>query len=866
MKHCPQCHKSYAREDRVCAADGAWLSLPDPYHLLGKIIADKYRIEALVGVGGIGAVYRAHHLGIDRPVAVKILQPNIAIDDDRWVTLFEREAKLGGRLTHENIANVIDAGRADGVAYIAMEWLDGVTLQEELAAGERFSFERISALLRQIAAALEAAHAQLIIHRDLKPANLMLIRRADGREQVKALDFGIAKFADATTAAAVSAPLGTPHYASPEQFQRGGRIDHRSDIYSLGVLLYQMITGELPFNAASANELISMQMTAIPPPIRKLRPETPMAVEQLINRLLAKDPSQRPQRISEIPPLFESAWNASATPSSISLDTISLGDLMRTQEVAAPQAERMTDTTQPQTSADREPTTQGTGLETKNNTSDRRGLLTMRRRYRYAVALALLGVAAVAFSLWMSSRPERPESEVKTIAVLPFKPLLPSPDDEILGVGVTHTLITRLGNLRQIAVRPTDAVMKYATREYDPQAVGRELEVETLLVGRIQHVGERVRVTVQLLNTRDGTQRWAESFDERFSDLFKVQDTISAQVAEALLAQLTGEDKKRLARRDTENTEAYQLYLNARFYWERRTQEGFKKGIDYLQQALEKDPNYALAHSGLAISYAMSSIFGFTPPRDAMPNAEAAAKRAMELDESLVEAHIALAMVRAYYDWNWPAAERELRRAIESNPNYPGAHHLYALILAAQGRFGEAHEELQSAQRLDPRSLNIKAATAWISYLTRKYALARSLADGALTQNANSFPALLQLGQAYEREGRLNEAIPVFQKARALSGNSAFTVARLGHVFAQMGRRKEAEELRAELEESANRSYGVAWVYLGSGDHDHALEWLKRAMDDRASELIYLKVDPIYDGLRDDARFISLLRRVGLAN
>ncbi|HKQ76346.1 MAG TPA: protein kinase [Blastocatellia bacterium] len=872
MKHCPQCQKSYAKEERVCASDGAWLSLPDPYHLLGKIIANKYRVEALVGVGGIGAVYRARHLGIDRPVAVKILQPNIVLDDERWLALFEREAKLAGRLAHENIANVIDAGHADGVAYMAMEWLDGVTLQEELAGGEKFSFERIAALLWQIAAALEAAHAERIIHRDLKPANLMVIRRADGREQVKALDFGIAKLADATTAASVSAPLGTPHYASPEQFQRGGQIDQRSDIYSLGVLLYQMLTGELPFNATSAHELISMQMTALPPPIRKLRPETPIAMERLVNRLLAKDPAQRPQSISEIPPLFEAALNVSTGQSGLSLDTVSLGDLMRTQEAQAPQSEgdssqRTADSAQPQTSAARAPITRETGLETKNDIAGRRGLWAARRQRGAGVALALLGlVSIVAFLIWKSRHQEKPESAVKTIAVLPFKPLLPSPDDEMLGVGMTHTLITRIGSLKQIAVRPTDAVMKYAARDFDPMSVGRELEVETLLVGRIQHVGERLRVTVQLLNTRDGTQRWAESFDERYSDLFKVQDVISSQVAEALLAQLTGEDKKRLARRDTENTEANQLYLKARIYWERRSQEGFKKGIDYLQQALEKDPNYALAHSGLANSYALSSMFGFVPPRDAMPKAEAAAKHALELDESLVEAHIALSLVRANYDWNWPAAERGLRRAIELNPNYPGAHHLYALILAAQGRFAEAQEELQSAQRLDPRSLNITAAKAWVSYLMRQYARARSLAEEALAQNPNFYPALQQLGQAYEREGKYNEAISVFQKARALSGDSTFAVARLGHVYAQMGRRKDAEQLRAKLMESANRSFGVAWVYLGLGDHDHALEWLQRAMDDRASELIYLKVDPIYDGLRDDARFDSLLRRVGLAN
>ncbi len=867
MKHCPQCQQAYSDDLRQCPADGAWLSLPDPYHLVGKIMADKYRLDALVGVGGMGAVYRAYHLGIERPVAVKILQPNIALDGERWLALFEREAKLAGRLVHENIANVMDAGRtADGIAYLVMEWLDGRTLQEELSAHGQFDFKRTAELLKQICAALAAAHAERIVHRDLKPANVMLLRRADGSEQVKVLDFGIAKLAE--TATAVSAPLGTPHYASPEQFQAGGQIDQRADIYSLGVLLYQMLSGELPFQATSVHELIRLQITALPPPLRKLRPETPLVLEQFINRLLAKDPQQRPQQVLEVPALFERALPACAPP----LDTLGFDDMFVTQAPAvtstsAPTAE--TGDNQPVTAEQTLAQTETVIGDTRIESVAAHGVFAVQHsNKRRAIAVVMLSVAAaLSLYLWQTRRTAKTaeSAATKKLAVLPFKPLVPGQTDEVLSLGMTDALITKLSNLRQIAVCPTSAVLKYADGKADPTTVGQELEVEMLLDGRVQRVDDRIRVTVQLLNARDGTAQWAATFDQRFTDIFKLQDAISEQAATALLAQLTGEERQRLNKHVTENTEAYQLYLKGRLYWEQRTQEGFKQGLDYLRQALEKDAQFALAHAGLGSSYALLAMYGFLPPREAMPRAETAAQRALQLDESLVEAHVALALVRAYYEWNLPAAERELRRAFELNPNQPGAHHLYALLLAAQRRFAEAQDEIQRAQRLDPRSLNIATAHSWLHYVQRDYEQARARAEEVLAQNPNFFSALQHLGQAYERTGQYRDAISLFQKARTLSGNSTFAVARLGHVYARNGERKQALKLLAELKASPNRAFGVAWVYLGLGEREQALEWLERAAADRESELIYLKVDPIYDEVCDDARLQALLQRIGLA-
>jgi serine/threonine-protein kinase len=308
MKYCTQCSEKYAKAMRYCPADGQLLSLPDPYHLVGQVLNDNYRIEALVAIGGMGAVYNAQHLGTDRKVAFKILQPNLAYANESVMSLFEREAKLASRFFHENIAIVFDAGRAaDHIAYIAMEWLEGQTLEDELTAKGPISLERTADILRQIANALETAHDGGIVHRDLKPSNIMLVRRRDGREQVKVLDFGIGKVVSESGSAAVSILAGTPQYASPEQFQKDARIDHRTDLYSLGVVLYQMLTGVLPYTASSADELSRLQQSAPPKPLRKLLPEAPLPIEALLTAMLDKEPSHRPARASDVSAFFERA-------------------------------------------------------------------------------------------------------------------------------------------------------------------------------------------------------------------------------------------------------------------------------------------------------------------------------------------------------------------------------------------------------------------------------------------------------------------------------------------------------------------------------------------------------------------------------
>ncbi len=499
-----------------------------------------------------------------------------------------------------------------------------------------------------------------------------------------------------------------------------------------------------------------------------------------------------------------------------------------------------------------------------------------RRTLQILTAVIMAAGSIVALYLLMANRPKQPVTiaSIRSIAVLPFKPMVGDNRDEALELGMADALITRLSSIREINVRPTSAVRKYTSLEQDALAAGRELSVESVLESSIQRSGDRIRVTSRLKRVADGILLWDFQCEEdKCTDLFAVQDSISERVAEKLALVLTGEERKSLAKRYTNNAEANELYMKGRYFWNKRTEESVKKAVQYFQQAIDKDPNYALAYSGLADSYIVLGSWragGALAPKESMPKAKAAALRALEIDDSLAEAHTSLADVGLLYDWDWQTVEREFKRAIDLNPNYATAHQWYANYLAAMGRLGEALEQSKRALEINPLSLIINTNIGEIFRYARQYDQAIKRCQDTLELDQNFAESHVDLGKNYEQTGMYTEAISEISKAVSLSEGNPIIVAALGHAYAISGRRGEAQKILDELKKKSKQryvsSYEIAAICAGLDEKDQAFRWLEKAYAERASFLIFLKVDPRLDSLRPDPRFADLLRRMALGS
>lgn len=478
---------------------------------------------------------------------------------------------------------------------------------------------------------------------------------------------------------------------------------------------------------------------------------------------------------------------------------------------------------------------------------------------------AACGVVAVAAGLylWLFSAPKH-----RTIAVLPFKPLVADAKDQYLEMGMADALITKLSNIRQIIVRPTSSVLKYADSTEDPVAAGRALGVESVLDGSIQRAGDQVRITVRLVRVSDGASLWADTFDESFTNIFSVQDSISQRMADVLAPKLTGEEKKLLAKRYTENTDAYQAYLKGRFYWSKWNGAALLKSIDYFQQAIEKDPNYALAYSGLADAYNLLGYLSVWAPKEAFPKSEEAARKALAMDDALSEAHLSLAKVKLFYDWNWPGFESEMKRSLELDPNYADAHGMYGTYLIAMGKFDEAIRERKRSQELDPISAFQTVSLAWPYFYAHRYDEAIEWYKKAIELDPNFGLAHNELGTAYSKKGMYAEAVEELLIGRSIAGANPEIIAALKQAYAASGIngywRKELELANERLKDRRVGPHRMARIYTELGDKDHAFEWLEKAYEERDSLLIFLNTVPIFDSLHSDPRFASLTRRIGL--
>ena len=488
-----------------------------------------------------------------------------------------------------------------------------------------------------------------------------------------------------------------------------------------------------------------------------------------------------------------------------------------------------------------------------------------RSRARAIIAACGIVVAVAAgLYFWLPRAPSQ-----RTIAVLPFKPLVADAKDQYLEMGMADALITKLSNIKQIIVRPTSSVLKYADSTEDAVTAGRALGVDSVLDGSIQRAGDKIRITVRLVRVSDGAPLWADTFDESFTNIFSVQDSISQRMADVLAPKLTGEEKKRLAKRYTENTDAYQAYLKGRFYWVKWNGPALQKSIDYFQQAIEKDPDYALAYSGLADSYNLLGYLSIWPPKEAFPKSEEAARKALAMDDTLSEAHLSLAKTKLFYDWNWTAFESELKRSLELDPNFPDVHGLNGAYLAAMGRFEESLRERKRAQELDPLSPLYATSFAWSYFYSRQFDKAIEWYKKALELDPNYALAHNDLGTAYARKGMDAEAVEEFLIGRSLAGASPEDLAALKQAYAASGIngywRKELDLANERLKQGHVGPHRMARIYAELGDKDHAFEWLEKAYEERDSLLIFINTVPIFDSLHSDPRFGDLIRRIGLA-
>jgi serine/threonine-protein kinase len=830
-----------------------------------------YRIVCKIGAGGMGEVYLAQDTKLDRRVAIKFLNEEFSRDVDK-LKRFIQEAKAASALNHPNILTVYEIGEADGKNYIATELIDGKTLREHLSHKESLPLNTILKIGVQVAEALSAAHQAGIIHRDIKPENIML--RKDG--YAKVLDFGLAKLSEPAAVATGSAGsedvtraqvnttpgivMGTVFYMSPEQ-ARGKHTDARTDIWSLGVVLYEMLAKRVPFTGETVNHTIVSILEKEP----LLLGNVPSELQRIVRKALTKDVEMR----------YQSARDLLIDLENLRRDLDVQGELERS---VVPNREAATaavneNETQVYAADSVGATRSGQAGRTQNVTSSSSSLeyaVTQAKSHKLTTAivgLVLLGaISTVGYWFYSNRLALTDTKQIESIAVLPFQNASGNTDTEYLSEGISESLINSLTELQQLRVIARSTAFRYKGKEVDPQAVGRELNVRAVLMGRVRQMGDRLNIQVDLVDASTGAQLWGEEYERRGSDVLAVKQAIAQEVTQKLRLRLSGEQQRQLTRRDTTNAEAYQFYLRGRYFWNRRTADGLRKAIDEFQQSIDRDPTYALGYTGLADCYLLLEQYAGSPASETLPKAKAAATRALEIDDSLPEAHTSLAF---YYSqsWQWDESEKEFKRAISLNPNYPTAHQWYQSYLRATGRFDEALAEIKRARELDPLSpiLGVNLATVYI----RKGDLDSALAEAKrLVELDPNFPlAHAPLGKVYIKQRKYSEAVAAFELDVGLD-RTAFALSSLGYAYAIAGRRDEALAVLKELEDKYKRreSLGqyIALVFAGFGNVEQVFAWLEKDFKARSGLLDYLITDPLFDSIRGDPRYADLLRRMGL--
>jgi len=820
-----------------------------------------YRILSKVGAGGMGEVYMAEDTKLGRHVALKVLTHELT-ENQQYLQRFEREARAASALNHPNILTIYEIGESAGTHFIATEFIEGESLRQRIKRGP-MDVPEVLDIGIQIASALAAAHEAGIVHRDVKPENIML--RKD--RLVKVLDFGLAKLVKqaapgvdregVTKALLKTTPgvvMGTMTYMSPEQ-ARGRDVDERTDTWSLGIVLYQMVTGNVPFAGDTMSDVIASILKTDPPPLTHETQPVPRELEHIVSKALRKNREERYQRIRDL--------------------LIDLKDCKHELEFAA-KLERSLHSEQtgkprlwqtaPSAAVETDPTT---GIRTTSSAEYLANEIKRHKRGVTAALVALIGFVTLAFIGYSRYFATGKKQGIDSLAVLPFTNASGDAEMEYLSDGLSESLINNLSQLPRLKVIARSSAFKYKGKDANAEEVASALGVNGILTGRVLRHGEDLQISVELMDARDKTQVWGAQYNRRGTDLLAVQQEISQEISRNLRVKLSSAEQSRVGNLHTSNAEAYELYLKGRFYWNKRTGEALKKSVDYFNQAIEKDPSYALAYVGLADAYVVIPFYSVGSPQDSYPKAKAAARRALEIDDTLAEAHTALAAALMDYDWNLPESNREFERAIELNPNYANAHHWYAIEnLTIMGQFDKALAEMRRAQELDPLSLIINANLGKTYFNARRYDEAIQQLRKTIQIDQSFFVAHHYLGSAYAMKGDFLEALAEYQKAHQLNEFDPHVIALTGRLYAVTGKRAEALKTLAQLKSIAREryvaDYSVALIYAELGEKDQAFELLEKSYRDHTVDMLTVYYDPLIDNLRSDPRFTDLLRRAGL--
>ncbi len=838
---------------------------------------NQYVILSQLGSGGMGEIYLAQDTRLGRRVALKLLLTHFTSDEER-LHRFEQEARAASALNHPNIITIFEIGHDNATHFIATEFVEGQTINQRLAIG-RMELVDVLDVAIQVANALTAAHAAGIVHRDIKPENIML--RPDG--YVKVLDFGLAKLTEKfdsdedVNPEATTKPLrdtspgvimGTVSYMSPEQ-ARGHRVDSRSDLFSLGSVIYEMATGHKPFRGDTMSDVMAAVLDSEPASIAGILPGAPPELQWIVSKALSKDRESRYQTAKEL-----------------------LNDLKRLKqqiEFKAEQARQNRTTSLAEESASFRRSSgslrkSGSGKTTSGNRKNSAELTIsydtefidqthpvssaefligeIRRNKGKVLLTSLVLLALIGFGgyQWLKPKPRLTDS----IAVLPMARLSAEPLTDFLADGFNEGLIQNLSHIPKLKVRSMTSVLRYkltgSAPPPDPRVVGQELQVPVVLTGSISRRGEMVAINLELVDAKDNSYIWGQKYERKPGDLMALLVEITREVSQRLQLDLTANEQA--------VREAYQLYLRGRYHWNRRTPADLRLGVDFFEKAIQRVPNYAPGYAGLADSYNMLGAYGAMPTVEAAPKAREAAERAVAIDDSLAEGHNSLGYVKHRYDWDWTGAEREFKRAIESDPSYAPARIWYSNFLSSMGRMDEAIEEARRCQELAPLWLLAGSQLAWVHYYARQYDQAIEQSQKILAIDRGSFAAHRYAGLAYVQQGKYKEAIDSLTKARELSGNLPVVVAALAYAQAVSGNKDAAWKLVNEFNANPSQhkvpAYDLAIVYAGLGEKETAFSWLEKAYEEHSEYLPFMRIEPRLNSLHSDPRFISLLSRLRL--